>query len=78
MECFFAYANGENRQSLKGQVKPYESRSSRRGIPRRIDSQECSGGVKKIKSPTKPFFLGVGFFKPICHLMLQKILGLVR
>ena len=23
--AFFAYANGENRQSLKGQVKPYES-----------------------------------------------------
>ena len=63
--AFFGYASGENRQGLKGQVKPYESAD--------VDDEDYPDGLilksalqelKKLKSKQNPFFLGVGFFKP--------------
>jgi len=46
--AFFGYADGENRQSMNKQVKPYEMAD----VPAELAKKE------------EPFFLGVGFFKP--------------
>ena len=63
--AFFAYANGENRQSLKGQVKPYESADiSDDGYPDGLILKSALDELKRLKEEEKPFFLGVGFFKP--------------
>ena len=63
--AFFAYANGENRQSLKGQVKPYESSDvPDEGYPDGLILKSAVKELKKLKAQKKPFFLGVGFFKP--------------
>ena len=63
--AFFAYANGENRQSLKGQVKPYESAEvPDEGYPDGLILKSAVEELKKLKAQQKPFFLGVGFFKP--------------
>ncbi|MCR9287603.1 sulfatase [Saprospiraceae bacterium] len=63
--AFFAYANGENRQSLKKQVKPYENgKVSDNGYPDGLSADLTINKLKELKNSTKPFFLGVGFFKP--------------
>jgi arylsulfatase A-like enzyme len=63
--AFFAYANGENRQSLKGQTKPYESTNvPDEGYPDGLILNSAVEELKKLKAGQKPFFLGVGFFKP--------------
>jgi iduronate 2-sulfatase len=63
--AFFAYASGENRQSLKNQVKPYESATvSDDGYPDGLILNSALEELKKLKEKQKPFFLGVGFFKP--------------
>ena len=63
--AFFAYANGENRQSLKGQVKPYERADiSDDGYPDGLILKSAINELKRLKDGDKPFFLGVGFFKP--------------
>ena len=63
--AFFAYASGENRQSLKNQVKPYESAAvSDDGYPDGLILNSALEELKKLKEKQKPFFLGVGFFKP--------------
>ena len=63
--AFFAYSNGENRQSLKGQVKPYESSDvPDEGYPDGLILKCAVKELKKLKAQQKPFFLGVGFFKP--------------
>ena len=63
--AFFAYANGENRQSLKGQTKPYESANvPDEGYPDGLILNSALEELKKLKAGQKPFFLGVGFFKP--------------
>ena len=63
--AFFAYANGENRQSLKGQVKPYESAEVLdEGYPDGLILKSALEELNKLKAQQKPFFLGVGFFKP--------------
>ncbi len=63
--AFFGYANGENRQSMNRQVKPYEMGNvDDFGYP---DGMTASLAVRKLNELTKknkPFFLGVGFFKP--------------
>ena len=78
--AFFGYANGENRQSLKGQVKPYEeAHVSDEGYPDGLILKSAIEELNKLKAQQKPFFLGVGFFKP--HLPFnapKKILGFVR
>ena len=63
--AFFGYADGGNRQSLKGQVKPYEMGDvDDMGYP---DGYTAELAVKKLGELAKkdqPFFLAVGFFKP--------------
>jgi len=63
--AFFGYANGENRQSMNRQVKPYEKADvDDLGY---VDGYTAELAVSKLKELAKrnePFFLGVGFFKP--------------
>jgi arylsulfatase A-like enzyme len=63
--AFFGYADGENRQSKKRQVKPYES--GKVDDDGYVDGLTANLAIKKLrelKDNDKPFFLGVGFFKP--------------
>ena len=63
--AFFGYANGENRQSLKNQVKPYESADvSDQGYPDGLILASALNELNELKKQGKPFFIGVGFFKP--------------
>ena len=63
--AFFAYANGENRQSLNGLVKPYESADvTDEGYPDGLILESALKELRKLKAQQKPFLLGVGFFKP--------------
>lgn len=63
--AFFAYANGENRQSLKKQVKPYESGEvDDEGYPDGLTTKLAISKLQELKNQNKPFFMGVGFFKP--------------
>ncbi|MCB0750777.1 MAG: sulfatase, partial [Ignavibacteriae bacterium] len=62
---FFAYANGENRQSMKRQVKPYEvGEVDDDGYPDGLTTQLALEKLNELKEKETPFFLGVGFFKP--------------
>jgi arylsulfatase A-like enzyme len=62
---FFAYANGENRQSLKKQVKPYEAGEVEDdGYPDGLTTQLAISKLRELKDKEEPFFMGVGFFKP--------------
>lgn len=63
--AFFAYANGENRQSLEKQVKPYEAgQVDDEGYPDGLTTELAMAKLKELKHSEKPFFMGVGFFKP--------------
>lgn len=63
--AFFAYANGENRQSMKNKVKPYEAGNvDDNGYPDGLTTELALASLKKLKDKNEPFFLGVGFFKP--------------
>ena len=63
--AFFAYANGENRQSLKKQVKPYEAGDVKdTGYPDGLTTKLAISKLKELKNKNQPFFMGVGFFKP--------------
>ena len=63
--AFFAYANGENRQSLKKQVKPYENVDvPDNGYPDGLILNSALEQLKELNSNEQPFFLGVGFLKP--------------
>ena len=63
--AFFAYADGENRQSLKKQVKPYEAGEvDDDGYPDGLTANLAITKLRELKDNKKPFFMGVGFFKP--------------
>lgn len=63
--AFFAYADGENRQSMNKQVKPYESGDvDDLGYPDGLTTQLAISKLKELKDNEEPFFLGVGLFKP--------------
>ena len=63
--AFFGYANGDNRQGLKKQVKPYEIGDvGDEGYPDGLTTQLALTKLKELKDRKQPFFLGVGFFKP--------------
>lgn len=63
--AFFGYANGENRQSLKKQVKPYEKGEvNDQGYPDGLTTNLALSKLKELKNKKQPFFMGIGFFKP--------------
>ncbi|HEV7350310.1 sulfatase [Telluribacter sp.] len=63
--AFFAYDDGSNRQSHKGQVKPYESADvPDEGYPDGLSAQLAMNKLKELAERKQPFFLSVGFFKP--------------
>ena len=63
--AFFGYANGENRQSLNKQVKPYEAGEvDDYGYPDGLSANLAVSKLKELKDSDAPFFMGVGFFKP--------------
>jgi len=63
--AFFAYANGENRQSLKKQVKPYERGPvDDDGYPDGLTTKLALSKLRELKDKKVPFFMGVGYFKP--------------
>ncbi len=63
--AFFAYANGENRQSMHRQVKPYEKADvDDTGYPDGLTAQLAVKKLKELAMKNQPFFMGVGFFKP--------------
>ena len=63
--AFFGYANGENRQSMDRQVKPYEKGDvDDLGYPDGMTAALAVRKLNELAEKDKPFFLGVGFFKP--------------
>ncbi|MBD0835441.1 sulfatase [Aestuariibaculum suncheonense] len=63
--AFFGYANGENRQSLKRQVKPYEKGVvNDTGYVDGLTTKLAISKLNQLKKSSKPFFLGIGFFRP--------------
>lgn len=63
--AFFAYADGSNRQSMKKQVKPYEAGDvDDEGYPDGLITKLAIEKLRELAEKDKPFFLGVGFFKP--------------
>ncbi|GAA0878889.1 sulfatase [Algoriphagus jejuensis] len=63
--AFFGYADGSNRNTLKGQVKPYEAADvTDEGYPDGLTANLAIEKMKDLKEKGQPFFLGVGFFKP--------------
>jgi arylsulfatase A-like enzyme len=63
--AFFGYADGTNRQSQKSNVKPYEKAGS--NDEAYVDGLTAKLAVDKLSELSqkkRPFFLGVGFFKP--------------
>lgn len=63
--AFFGFANGTNRNTLKGQVKPYEAAEvGDEGYVDGLTAQLAIEQLGQLKQQEKPFFLAVGFFKP--------------
>ena len=63
--AFFGYADGENRQSRKNQVKPYEMADvPDNGYPDGLITELSLEKLGELARREEPFFLGVGFFKP--------------
>lgn len=63
--AFFAYADGSNRQSRKGEVKPYEAGPDNDdAYPDGLTAALAVKKLKELAGKKQPFFLGVGFFKP--------------
>lgn len=63
--AFFGYADGTNRQSMKGQVRPYEYGDVQDDDY--VDGLTAALAVSKLKQLSEqatPFFMGIGFFKP--------------
>ena len=63
--AFFGYADGENRQSQKKQVRPYEAGEvDDEGYPDGLTTKLAISKLRELKDKKQPFFMGVGFFKP--------------
>jgi arylsulfatase A-like enzyme len=63
--AFFGYSDGENRQSMKKRVKPYEAGEvDDHGYPDGLTADLAISRLREIHKKEQPFFLGVGFFKP--------------
>lgn len=63
--AFFGYADGSNRQSRGGNVRPYEdSTVTDEGYVDALTASLAVEQLKQLATKQTPFFLGVGFFKP--------------
>lgn len=63
--AFFGYSDGENRQSRNKQVEPYEMADvPDNGYPDGLIANQALEKIGELAKEDKPFFLGVGFFKP--------------
>ena len=63
--AFFAYADGSNRQSRDKNVKPYESAEvGDEDYPDGLTADLAVTKLRELSRRGRPFFLGVGFFKP--------------
>lgn len=63
--AFFGYANGTNRNALKGDTKPYEGAEVEdESYPDGLTANLAIKKLKELSAKDQPFFLGVGFFKP--------------
>ncbi len=63
--AFFGYADGENRQSMKRMVKPYEMGPvDDKAYPDGYTAELAINKLREVSKREEPFFLGVGFFKP--------------
>ncbi len=63
--AFFGYADGQNRQSMKKQVKPYEMADVEdTGYPDGLTAELALTKLSELSKNKEPFFLAVGFFKP--------------
>ncbi|GAB5554677.1 MAG: sulfatase [Saprospiraceae bacterium] len=63
--AFFAYADGENRQSMKKEVKPYEKGAvDDQGYPDGLSTQLAIEKLGALKDQDQPFLLALGLFKP--------------
>ncbi|WP_316812172.1 sulfatase [Pedobacter heparinus] len=63
--AFFGYADGSNRNQLKGEVKPYESADVADELyPDGLTANLAVSKLQELAGKKQPFFMGVGFFKP--------------
>lgn len=64
-DAFFAYADGSSRITKNRQVKPYEKGEvDDSGYPDGLSTELALKELDSLSNMNKPFFLGVGFFKP--------------
>src|SRR5690606_24832173 len=64
-DAFFAYADGESRTTRKKEVRPYEAAEvDDNGYPDGLTATLAVRKLEELAHSDKPFFLGVGFFKP--------------
>ena len=63
--AFFGYSDGSNRNDRNNEVKPYEAADvTDEGYPDGLTANLAVKKLKELSQNEKPFFLGVGFFKP--------------
>ncbi|MFB2119704.1 sulfatase [Parapedobacter sp. 2B3] len=63
--AFFAQADGNSRNSLNGNMKPYEHAAvGDNGYPDGLTAELAIHKIRTLAAQGQPFFLGVGFFKP--------------
>lgn len=63
--AFFGYADGTNRTSRQGKVPPYEIGDvDDEGYVDGLTATLAVRKLKELRHQDKPFFLGIGFFKP--------------
>ncbi|WP_462319752.1 sulfatase [Marinilabilia sp.] len=64
-DAFFAYSGGQSRTTLQKKVKPYEMASvPDSGYPDGLTAHLSIKELNRLNKLNRPFFLGVGFFKP--------------
>src|SRR5690606_565852 len=63
--AFFGYSDGTNRQSMVGTVSPYEAGDvDDEGYVDGLTTRLAVDKLEELSGNQKPFFLGVGLFKP--------------
>lgn len=64
--AFFGYSDGSNRNTLNKEVRPYEMAESNIDsvLPDGVIANMALDKIEELSNSDRPFFLGVGFFKP--------------